>query len=66
MPCTNIVSLGPWWDKEEQTTSVYVPLLTVTKVSHNSGIHASEDNPTSSVQVDGSGNMSPTQAGCKP
>ena len=58
---TGIVSHGPWWGKEEQTASVYIPLMTGTEVSHNS-----EDNPTSCVHADGSGNMSPPQAGCKP
>ena len=37
---------------------VYVPLITGTEVSHNSGIPASKDNPASSVQANGSGNMS--------
>ena len=46
--------------------SVYVPLMTRTKVSHNFGILASKDYPASGVQADGSGNMSPAQAGCKP
>ena len=63
---TDTVSPGPWWGKKEQTASVYVPLMTGTEVSYNSGIPAYEDNPASSVQVDGNGDMSPAQAGCKP
>ena len=43
-PGTDTVFLGPWWDREEQTTSVHVPLMTGTVVSHNSGILASEGN----------------------
>ena len=45
---------------------MYVPLMIGTEVSYNSRIPTSKDNPASSVQVDGSGNMSPAQAGCKP
>ena len=63
---TDIVSLGPWWGKGEQTTSVYVPLMTRIKVSHNTNIPAFEDNLALSVQVDGNGNMSPALVGCKP
>ena len=37
---------GPWWGREEQTTSVHVPLMTGTVVSHNSGIPASEGIPS--------------------
>ena len=65
-PTTDTVSPDPWWDKEEQTVSVHVPLMTGTKVSHNFGIPASEDDPPSSVQADGNGNMAPTLVGCKP
>ena len=65
-PTTNTISPGPLCDKEEQIAFVYIPLMTKTEVSHNSGIPASEDNPASSVQADGSGNKSPAQAGCKP
>ena len=46
--------------------SVYVLLMTGTEVSHNSGNPSFEDNPVSSVQADGNGNMAPTLAGCKP
>ena len=45
--------------KEEQATSMYVPLMIGTEVSHNSGIPASVDNLASDVQADGNGNMSP-------
>ena len=45
---------------------MYVPLIAGTKVSHNSGIPASEDNLTSGVQVDGNGNMAPALVGHKP
>ena len=65
-PATNIISLGPWWGKEEQTASMYIPLITGIEVSHNFGIPASEDNPASSVQAYGNGNMSPALVGCKP
>ena len=40
--------------------------MTGTEVSHNSRIPASEDNPASSVQADGNGNMAPALTGCKP
>ena len=46
--------------------SLYVPLITGTEVSHNSGIPVSEDNHASGVQADGNGNMAPALAGCKP
>ena len=46
--------------------SVYVPLMTGTEASHNSGIPASEDNLSSNVQVDGNGTMAPALAGYKP
>ena len=65
-PATNTISLGPWWGKEEQTTFMHVPLMTWIEVSHNFGIHASEDNPALGVQVDGNNNIFPTQADCKP
>ena len=45
---------------------MYVPLIAGTKVSHNSGIPASEDNLASGVQVDGNGNMAPALVGHKP
>ena len=59
----DIVSLGSWWGKEEQTMSIYIPPMTGTEVSHNSGIPVSEDNPASGVQVDGNGNISPALSG---
>ena len=46
--------------------SVYVTLMTRIEASHNYEIHVSEDNPASSVQADGNGNMAPALAGCKP
>ena len=60
---TNIGSPSPWWRREEQNKSVHVPLMTGTRVSHNSGILASENNPVSRVQDGGIGNMSSTLAG---
>ena len=57
-PGNDTGSPGPCWGKEEQTESVQVPLTTGVVVSHNSGIPASKGNPTSSVQADGSNNMS--------
>ena len=65
-PTTDTVSLGPWWGKEEQTESAYVPLMTMTEVSRNSRILAFEDNPTLGVQADGNGNMSPALSGLEP
>ena len=46
--------------------SVYFPLMNGTEVSHNSRIPALEDNPKSSVQANGNGNVAPALAGCKP
>ena len=46
--------------------SVYVPLMTRTEASHNSGIPASDDNPASGVQADGNGNMFPALSGLEP
>ena len=43
--------------------SVHVPLMTGIAVPHNSGIPASEGNPASCVQVDGSSNMSSVLSG---
>ena len=43
--------------------SAHVPLTTGAVVSHNSGIPASEGNPASYVQVDGSNNMSSAPSG---
>ena len=65
-PAIDTVSPSPWWGKEEQIAFVYVPLMTRNEVFHNSGIPASEDNPASSVQADGNGNMAPALASCKP
>ena len=60
---TDTNSPGPWWSKEEQTKSVNIPLMTGTRVSHNSGISASEGNLVSCVQASANGNMFPTLAG---
>ena len=38
--------------------SLYVPLMIGTKVSHNSRIPISEDNPALGVHANGNGNMS--------
>ena len=43
--------------------SVHIPLMTGTAVSHNSRILASEGNPSSCVQADGSSNMSSVLSG---
>ena len=51
-------SSGPHWGKKEHTTSVHVPLMNGTMPSQNLRIPASEGNPASYVQADGSGNMS--------
>ena len=45
--------------------SVDIPLMTRTKVSHNSVILAFEDNPASGVQAYGNGNMALALTGCK-
>ena len=65
-PGADIVSPGPWWGKEEQTASMYVPLMTRPEVSHNSRILASEDNPPSGVQAYGNGNMFPALSAWSP
>ena len=57
-PETNTSSLGPWWGREEQTESENVPLMTRTRMSHNSGIPVFEDNLVSYVNAGGNGNMS--------
>ena len=57
-PETHVCSPGLYSSKEKHTVSVHVPLMTGTAVSHNFGIPASEGNPTSCVQADGSSNMS--------
>ena len=57
-PTPDTVSSSPWWGKEEQTASVYIPLMTRIEVSYNSGIPASEGNLASCVQADDSSNMS--------
>ena len=62
-PGSDIGSLGPCWDNEEQTVSVQVPLTTGAVVSHNSGTPASKGNPASYVQADGSNNMSSVLTG---
>ena len=55
-PGTDTGSPSPCWGKEEQTTSVHVPLMIETVVSHNSGVLASEGNPVYSVQAGDNGN----------
>ena len=57
-PRTDIGSPGPCWGKEEQTAFEQVPPTNRVMVSHNFGIPASEGNPASYVQADGSGSMS--------
>ena len=63
---TDIVSPGPYWGKEEQTSSAHVPLTTGDMVSHNSEILASTGNLASYVQADGNGNVSSVLAGQEP
>ena len=46
--------------------SVYVPLMTRTEVSYNSGIPVSENNPASGVQANDNINMSPSLSGLEP
>ena len=65
-PVTDTVSPSPWWGKEEQIASVYVPLMIGTEVSHKSVILDFKDNPVSGVQADGNGNMAPSLASFKP
>ena len=65
-PATDIVSLSSWWGKEEQTTFVYIPLMTGTEVSYNSRILIFEDNPTSGIQAYGNGNMSSSLSDLEP
>ena len=54
-PRTDTGSPDPWWDKEEQTESVNIPLMTGTRVSHNSGILAFKGNLVSCIQAGGNG-----------
>ena len=63
---TNIGFLGPLWGREEQTEFVNVPLITRTRVSHNSGIPAFDGNPVSCVQAGGNRTMSFALAALEP
>ena len=63
LPRTDTGSPGPLWGKEEQTKSVNVPLMTRTRVFHNSRILVSEDNFVSFVQAGGNRNMSSVLTG---
>ena len=56
-------SIDPCLVKEEQTASVYAPLMTRIMVSHNSGIPTSKGNPVSIVQDGGIGNTLSTLVG---
>ena len=62
-PETDTCSLGPYWGEKEHTTSVHVPLMIGTEVSHSPGIPTSAGNLVSYVQDDGNGNMSSTLTG---
>ena len=62
-PGTDIGSLDPWWGKEEQIASANVPLMTGTKVSHNSRIPTFEGNLASCVRAGDNGNMSSALSG---
>ena len=44
-PGTDTIFSSPWWGREEQTASVYVPMMIRTMVSHNSSIPAFDGNP---------------------
>ena len=54
----DIGSSSPLWGKKEHIASVHVPLMTGIMPSQNPRILASEGNPASYVQADGSGNIS--------
>ena len=56
-PGTDIGSFGPYRGEKEHTTSLHIPLMTGTEVSHCPEIPASEGNPASHVKADGNGNM---------
>ena len=60
---TGTSSSRPWWGREEQIESMKVPLMTGTRVSHNSGILGSKDNPVSCVHGGGNRNMFSVMAG---
>ena len=60
---TDTDSPGPYWDKENPTVSVHVPLIIGNAMFHNLGILASKENSVSCVQVDGSRNMSSALVG---
>ena len=62
----DIVSLGPWWGKEEQIVSMHVPLMTGIEVSHNLNIPTSEDNLVLGVQADGNGSIPLALSGLEP
>ena len=62
-PGTDTGPSGPYWGEKKQTMSVPVPLMTGIALFHNSGILASEGNPASYVQADGSGSMSSALSG---
>ena len=62
-PRINTGSLGPWWDREEQTESMNILLMTGTRVSHNSGIPTFEGNLVSCVQASDNSNMFSALAG---
>ena len=62
-PKTDTGSPDPYWDKENPTVSVHVPLMIGIAVSHNLGIPASKGNSISCVQIDGNRNMSSALAG---
>ena len=52
-PETDTSFPGPYWNKENPTVSMHIPLMIGTTVSHNPGIPASEGNFVSCVQADG-------------
>ena len=62
-PETDTGSPGPYWDKENATVFVHVPLMIGTTVSHNLGIPAFEGNSVSCVHADGNRNMSSALSG---
>ena len=58
LPETDTGPSGPHLGEKEQTVSMLVPLMTRTSLSHNSGIPASEGNPSSYVQAASNNNIS--------
>ena len=60
---TDTGSSDPCWDKEEQITSVRVPLTSETMVSRNFGFPVSQGNPVSYFQAGDNHNNSSALTG---